>query len=381
MLFRSVVAVEPNGREPVVHVNFPGFGIHCIDSAWLHQEIRHGVTGALAPAYAITTHVAQGQTMDAGRAVITDTTATEAAYVALTRGRNDARLYVLDSPARTARRAAADDAEFPVLLDEPELLKAVADRLQRKAASETATSVNQSALAVHRMSLLPINEIMRGGRHRAEALGVALDRVQFQALLDPPAAYTHDYGQRPDNDHPNRAAWDRIVSTRARHEAMHGPWTATPLDPALSNLHVSAKTAVLDALNLDELLARIEAPSTSVTEWTSLEDAFQRRVEHAVTEPANYLTTLLGPRPADPNDEYGWDDDARDIERVRHRNGIRPADGITSLDPTGVLGDEPDDLHDSRNWEIAARLVEAQLEPDRDLTHEEPRRRGPSIRM
>lgn len=36
----TVVAIEPNGGDPAVLVNFPGFGIHCIDSAWLHQEIR-----------------------------------------------------------------------------------------------------------------------------------------------------------------------------------------------------------------------------------------------------------------------------------------------------------------------------------------------------
>ena len=258
-----------------MRVKFPGFGIHGLWGEWLHQEIRPGVTGALAPAYAITTHVAQGQTMDAGRAVITDTTAPEAAYVALTRGRNDARLYVLDSPARIARQAAADAAEFPVLLDEPELLKAVADRLQRKAASETATSVNQSALDVHRLSLLPISQIVRSDRHRDEALAVALDRVQLRALLDPPAAYIDDYGQRPENDHPNRAGWDRVVGTRARHEAMHGPWTTPPVDPALSKLHTDAKTGGLDNIDLNELLVRIEAPTTAVAEIIKLEDAFR----------------------------------------------------------------------------------------------------------
>lgn len=130
--------------------------------------------------------------MDSGRAVVTDTTAPEAAYVALTRGRNDTRLYVLDSPVRTERRAAAEQAEFPILLDEPELLDAIATRLQQKAAAETATSINPKALDVHRLPLLPIGEINKRGFKGGAAIDVALHRAQLRALINPPNAYVAD---------------------------------------------------------------------------------------------------------------------------------------------------------------------------------------------
>ena len=90
---------------------------------------------------------------------------------------------------------------------------------------------------------------------------------------------------------------------------------------------------------------------------------------------------MLGSRPNDSNGSYVWDKEATDIERVRHRNGLTPDEGITALNPAGVLGNEPNDLSELRNWRTAARLIEAQLEPDLDFAPEEPRRRGPSIRM
>ena len=151
------VASDENG--PTINVRFRGFGVARLNSQWLTQEVRPGIVGAIAPAYTITTHVAQGQTMDTGRAIISDTTTPEAAYVALTRGRNDTRLYVLESPIRTERQTAAEAAEFPILLDEPELLDAIAARLQQKATAEPATSIDKRAVDVHRLSLLPVDQI------------------------------------------------------------------------------------------------------------------------------------------------------------------------------------------------------------------------------
>jgi ATP-dependent exoDNAse (exonuclease V) alpha subunit len=87
-----VLAINDGGTGASLTVQFPGFGIVELPSDWLQHEVRPGLAGAAAPAYAITTHVAQGQTMDAGRAVITDGSTPEATYVALTRGRSDARL-------------------------------------------------------------------------------------------------------------------------------------------------------------------------------------------------------------------------------------------------------------------------------------------------
>jgi hypothetical protein len=102
--------------------------------------------------------------MEAGRAVITDTTTAEGAYVAFKRGRSDTRLYVLDSPARTNRQQAADEAEFPVLLNEPELLEAVAEQLSQRKQAETATGIDRDAGRIHQLSLQPIGELLAQSR-------------------------------------------------------------------------------------------------------------------------------------------------------------------------------------------------------------------------
>ena len=69
----TVIDVTDHDGRISLTARFPGYGIHVLRDDWLTQQIRAGMTGAIAPAYAITTHVAQGQTMTAGRAVIDDT--------------------------------------------------------------------------------------------------------------------------------------------------------------------------------------------------------------------------------------------------------------------------------------------------------------------
>lgn len=372
----TVVRIDADGERPSVLVRFPGLGIQRLGHDWLHQEIRPGLAGAIAPAYAVTTHVAQGQTMDTGRAVITESTAPEAAYVALTRGRNDTRLYVLDSPARTERRLAAEQAELPLLLDDADLLAAVAERLQQRTALGTATSLDPAALAVHRLSLRPFDELT-GAQHAAPRR-MALDRAALRALVDPPAPYLVDYGPRPSADHPHRPIWDRAVRTRAEHELVTGRWN--PADPAVRSAHEAARTAGLDRMPLHELNERLDRAGLS-PDFHALSAAYERRIAAAVAEPARYLVDLLGPRPTDDHPlRASWDDDASLIETVRHRNGLEPTDGVTTRSVEGVLGAEPDDLVERLQWLAASRTVQQALDPP-SIDRDELRHRAPRLRL
>jgi hypothetical protein len=65
--------------------------------AFLEQPTRHGGR-SLMHGYALTVHLAQGMTCDRTFVLAGDQLTREAGYVALSRGRQSNRLYVLDSP-------------------------------------------------------------------------------------------------------------------------------------------------------------------------------------------------------------------------------------------------------------------------------------------
>ena len=389
----TVIDVGDDDGRIAVTARFPGYGVHVLRDEWLTQQIRPGVNGAIAPAYAITTHVAQGQTMSAGRAVINDTSSIEGIYVALTRGRTDARLYLTDSPTRLTRRALADEAEFPVLLDEPELLDAITNRLAATRTAEAAAQADPGAARIHRLSQRPTAELVNNNDPDSRrALTIAIDRAVLHALHNPQIAVTNDYGQRPPADHPDRPVWDRAVTTRIRYErtwqAAFRPDGSPPISAAgdyrvALHAHRAAHLAALDHLPLIDLLAARAALPLSLERLRTpheLDDALTRRIDRAIEQPADYLTRILGKR---PNDEASyrrdaWDHDARSIETIRHHNGLTPTDTPIALTAQAVLGPRsPSVLSEGLRWENAERKIEA-------VRHTEPEpeiRRSRGIRM
>jgi AAA domain len=367
----TVISVDEYDGRLSVSARFPGYGVFRLDHDWLNQQVRPGVNGAIAPAYAITTHVAQGQTMEAGRAVITDTTSAEGAYVALTRGRNDTRLYVLESPARINRQQAADEAEFPVLLNEPELLEAVAERLSQRNQAETATGVDRAGGRIHQLSLQPFGQILkqadsviRANREPAQkALRVALDRASLHAVLAPPWRYIDDYGPPPERTDPNRKTWTQAVSARAQYEAIHGKWdpqqTPYPRDGGLlGNRHRDARATFLDShtfIELEVMVAREGRPK----QIRELTNSLTRRVDRALEMKASYLVEMLGQR--DSNAFLGeyWDKRARAIETTRLRNGFTTEDKPFTKTVESILGPQRND----DEWQQAAEIVHDAIEP------------------
>ena len=89
-----VTAVDPERRR--IDVDLGGRRVS-LPRAFLEQPTRHGGR-SLMHGYAMTVHLAQGMTCDRTFVLVGDQLTREAGYVALSRGRQSNRLYVLDSP-------------------------------------------------------------------------------------------------------------------------------------------------------------------------------------------------------------------------------------------------------------------------------------------
>ncbi|MFN0029840.1 MAG: MobF family relaxase, partial [Acidimicrobiales bacterium] len=82
------------GRQDLI-VIFADRGPIRVPHDWLTLPVRPGVVGGLAPAYAVTSHAAQGDTYRSGRIIANDASNPQAVYVGLTRGTNDTRIYTV----------------------------------------------------------------------------------------------------------------------------------------------------------------------------------------------------------------------------------------------------------------------------------------------
>jgi hypothetical protein len=199
----QVVEVRP-GEHPEVVVDFERRGRVTLGEEDLMRQVRPGVVGTIAHAYA----------------------------VGLTRGRGDARLYVV----RRRELAPALDAHagLPRLDDEATTLQAVTRRLEAQQAERLATEVDPEAAEVARLrrdhDLAGLARLAlasedasaspagRAYRHAADALASA-------ACLEPDPALVARLGPRPEGG-PQRRTWDRAVGAVAVYRAR---WDMAPV--------------------------------------------------------------------------------------------------------------------------------------------------------
>ncbi|HSH23261.1 MAG TPA: MobF family relaxase, partial [Acidimicrobiales bacterium] len=205
------------GRRPVVVVDFERRGCIEVSEAHLAKRVRPGVVGQIAHAYAVTSHMAQGETYQAGRHLSTDASSREGVYVGLTRGRSDARLYLVRR--RDLLPPLDEHIGLPRLEDEDSTLTAVTRRLESQRGERLAQELDPDAAEVARL---------RGIGHLAHlaALAMAADDpatslagrayrqaagdVALRACLNPDPSLTARLGPRPDGG-PELRSWDRAV--------------------------------------------------------------------------------------------------------------------------------------------------------------------------
>ncbi|MDP9419428.1 MAG: relaxase domain-containing protein, partial [Actinomycetota bacterium] len=143
-----VVEVRP-GPQAVVVVDFERRGRVEVGEHFLARRVRPGVTGVIAHSYALTSHMAQGETYQAGRHLSTDVSSREGVYVGLTRGKGDAALYMVRR--RDLLPPLDGHAGLPRLEDDTETVKAVARSLEAQRSERLAEELDPLALEVARL--------------------------------------------------------------------------------------------------------------------------------------------------------------------------------------------------------------------------------------
>ncbi len=257
---RGRVVEVAAGRHPLVVVDFARRGRVSIDFEHLTKRVRPGVVGQIAHAYAVTSHMAQGENYQAGRHLSTDASSREGVYVGLTRGRGDARLYLVRR--RDLVPAVGDHAGLPRLDEEDSTLTAVTRRLESQRAERLARELDPSALRVDRLrrshDLAGLAALALAGDDPAASLAgrayrQAADALASRACLDVDPALAARLGPRPGAG-PRRQSWDRAVGAvavyRARWDAAStrgGPGASWALGPApasgaaLAQYHAAAE--------------------------------------------------------------------------------------------------------------------------------------------
>jgi conjugative relaxase-like TrwC/TraI family protein len=221
------------GRRPVVVVDFERRGRIEVTEAHLAKRVRPGVVGQIAHAYAVTSNMAQGETYQSGRHLSTDASSREGVYVGLTRGRGDARLYMVRR--RDLVPPLDEHVGLPRLEDEDSTLTAVTRRLESQRAERLAQELDPDAAEVARLrdsgDLAHLAEVAMTADDPATSLAgrayrQAAGDVALTACLDPDPSLVARLGSRPHGG-AERQNWDRAVGAVAVHRAR---WGAAPVD-------------------------------------------------------------------------------------------------------------------------------------------------------
>jgi conjugative relaxase-like TrwC/TraI family protein len=222
----TVTAVDPDGAQPGIVVDFEHRGPIRVPAEFLTRELRPGIHGGLTYSYALTSHAAQGHTHHAARTLTTDSSTRPGIYVGLTRGQADSRLYAV----RRRDLIADPDAEdhLPRLTDDKTTLEAVTDRLITTSREHLATTHDPTATHVAQLrdahplaELIELHNITNSNDHRElieRAIAARRTAVARAACLDPPPTLAARIGPRPDVPSQQRV-WDMAVGAVAvRHE-------------------------------------------------------------------------------------------------------------------------------------------------------------------
>jgi hypothetical protein len=266
-----VVQVRP-GRHPVVVVDFERRGRIEVSEPFLSKAVRPGIVGVLAHSYPVTSHMTQGETYQVGRHLSTDASSRPGVYVGLTRGRGDARLYIVRRPDL----APSADQHFglPRLEDDSATLEAVVRQLEAQRSEYLATEADRAAVEVARLrrshSLAELVSLARNCPDPATSLPARAYRqaaaaVAAAACLDPEPALVARLGSRP-TPGPDRRGWDRVVGEaavyRARFVAMPieggagASWALGPVPTANALTHYEATAEALRAAEVAHLAQR-----------------------------------------------------------------------------------------------------------------------------
>lgn len=314
--------------------------------------------GQLDHGYAVTAHKAQGLTAGATWVLGTDALYREWGYVALSRGRQSNRLYLVAGPD-------PEPDGHPSALAPPQgdPLRRLAGDLTRSRAQRLATDHPPARHAeLDDRQLADLAARLRADLLAAARTEPAGERDRLTARRDQLAARRNDLAARRDSAASGRRRW-----RRRRPDRQPGP-TKTDRSEAAVVL-VDRQVADLDR-RLTELPAPVDddRSATAAEAWRAIDAEIERRAAvravAAGVDPPAYLTGLLGERPNEPAACQVWDDAVRAVEAYRLRHQVD--------DPAAPLGGRPDDLAGRRDPDHAAALVAAARHRLLDPPHRQP---------
>ncbi len=229
------IAQSNDGRTEI-SVRFDGRGTVRFDHDYLTRHIRPGVRGGLTPAYAVTTHVAQGATYSTGRMIASDTSSRAGVYVGLTRGTSDARLYAvmrrdLEPDTQTS------DVGLPIIRDIRTTTEALVDQLSKKEATMIVNETNptiDTITALTKQRLQDLRLQAATDPDAATALAIMAQRIATRALAEPSAELLQRFGPRPSIDSSHRPIWDTAVRELTTFKTIYGS-LALPSNPTLAD--------------------------------------------------------------------------------------------------------------------------------------------------
>ncbi len=333
-----------------ITVNFDRHGPLTLPDEFLTRHIRAGLDGGLAPAYAITTHAAQGSTYRTGRMLTTDTSTREGVYVGLTRGTTDTRLYLVAADELADLANGRSDIGLPIIHDTRTALDALADHLNAPDQATVIAATDPDARIVHTLRTRTIDELREiapGDLNARRALRHVADATALHTVQNPTDGIIERFGERPPADSPLRPAWDDAITKAVAHSVVFGDDHATP-SAQRSSVGVTASVERLDTLRnaaglqpqkpifaVDEVadlaaLLRVARSTLPLDDKliARLSDHLETHVRRAVDSRPDYLIELLGQRPKDSDRRASqWDRAATTIERTRHRCGFTPDRG------------------------------------------------------
>ncbi len=217
-----VVEIDtPQGSGPNLVVDFDNRGLITVTNEFLTKRLRPGVVGGLAPAYAMTTHAAQGDTYEASRAIVTDRSSAPGTYVALTRGSHDLRLYAV-AANEFGPPSPAEEHNLPISSDRRTLEDRIEARLSRPQPTQLATQADPDLAKLQQYQGLSVRRLEQlEDPIAARAARIKLGQAQRRTLRDLPDDLVATIG----DDHGStrwRAAVTRFAQYRER-------WGADPL--------------------------------------------------------------------------------------------------------------------------------------------------------
>ena len=218
-----VVGIDaPQGSGPNLVVDFDRRGLITVPNEFLTKRLRPGVVGGLAPAYAMTTHAAQGDTYEASRGVITDRSSAAGTYVALSRGTHDLRLYAV-AAGEFGPPSPAEEHNLPVSSDRRTLEDRIEARLARPQPTQLATQADPDLAKLkqyHGQSVRNLEQLE--DPIAARAARIKLGQAQRRTLRELPDNLVAAIGDERDS-----TRW-RTAVTRFAHYRER--WGADPLE-------------------------------------------------------------------------------------------------------------------------------------------------------